>query len=290
MTGTTVLKNEQELLDQLELRKKMMDKIEVLEKVKDLILLPNTELMTTKMLADYFEVEFKTIEKTIQRNKEELVINGLSMMKHSDIKGLVNSDTMSELKISPRGSNIFTKRTVLNIAMLLRDSNIAKEIRTALLDQQDVITDEQKISSITRKQELQLAILGASSEMDTLLAIKAYDDYINRHASNKEKAYDTFMDGSNAQTFNEVAKTLNIGEQTLFNILKEKKILFYRGSSLVPYQKYIDNGNFIVKQKSTMRSGKNINYAQTLVTAKGVRSLSKVLHHIGYYKNKKVNQ
>lgn len=106
----------------------------------------------------------------------------------------------------------------------------------------------------------------------------------------KEEAYDTFIDGSNAQTLNEVAKTLNIGEQTLFNILKSKNILFYQGRSLVPYQRYIDNGNFIVKQKSVLRSGKNINYAQTLVTAKGVKSLSKVLHHIGYYEDKKVNQ
>src|SRR5690606_22311031 len=60
----------------------------------------------------------------------------------------------------------------------------------------------------------------------------------------KAEAYDTFMDASNLQPMNDVAKCLGIGRNKLFAFLREKKII---RSNNTPYQEYIDRGYFAVK-------------------------------------------
>ncbi|MEG6613726.1 phage antirepressor KilAC domain-containing protein [Pseudoclostridium thermosuccinogenes] len=90
----------------------------------------------------------------------------------------------------------------------------------------------------------------------------------------KAQAYDTFIDGSNLQTMNDVAKCLGIGRNKLFGLLREKKII---RSNNTPYQEYIDRGYFEVKEKPIKMGDASINYAQTYVTAKGVAYISKVI-------------
>jgi len=90
----------------------------------------------------------------------------------------------------------------------------------------------------------------------------------------KAQSYDQFMDGSNLQTMNDVAKCLGIGRNKLFALLKQKKIL---RSNNTPYQEYIDRGYFEVKEKPIKMGDASINYAQTFVTAKGVDYISKLI-------------
>jgi len=90
----------------------------------------------------------------------------------------------------------------------------------------------------------------------------------------KAEAYDAFMDGSNLQTMNDVAKCLGIGRNKLFKFLREHKIM---RANNTPYQEYIDRGYFEVKEKPIQMGDSVINYAQTFVTAKGVDYLRKVL-------------
>lgn len=90
----------------------------------------------------------------------------------------------------------------------------------------------------------------------------------------KAEAYDTFMDGSNLQSMNDVAKCLGIGRNKLFALLREKKII---RSNNTPYQEYIDRGYFEVKEKPIKMGESVINYAQTFVTPKGVDYISKLI-------------
>jgi Uncharacterized phage-encoded protein len=64
---------------------------------------------------------------------------------------------------------------------------------------------------------------------------------------------------TNAQTIAEVAKVLQTGRDRLFRWLRREGILKYNN---VPYQEYIDQGYFIVKDHGR--------YVQTLVQSKGV--------------------
>ncbi|NLZ52606.1 MAG: hypothetical protein GX892_05580 [Thermoanaerobacteraceae bacterium] len=90
----------------------------------------------------------------------------------------------------------------------------------------------------------------------------------------KAEAYDTFMDGSNLQTMNDVAKCLGIGRNKLFKFLREHKIM---RANNTPYQEYIDRGYFEVKEKPIQMGDSVINYAQTYVAAKGVDYIRKLL-------------
>ncbi len=130
------------LLEDKDLRTRNLNRIDVLEKVGSLLLLPSTEFATTQQVATFFEVNLETIQKLIQRNKEELVNSGLISLKGQQLKELKETIEKLEfgamdIKSIPKKVTILTvlpKRAILNIGMLLRDSEVAKRLREALLD------------------------------------------------------------------------------------------------------------------------------------------------------------
>jgi len=283
------------------LREKYMDKLEVLDKAKKIVTLPNTELMTTKMVAEWYEVEFKTIEKLIQRNVDELTENGMLFMKYSEIKDKVNSDTMSELKISHRGTYVFSKRALLNVGMLLRDSVIARRVRAALLDQQEELTDEQKIKGIDEEERLLLNIIRAKDDLEKALAIREYDEYKNRHIKQLEEqlekqkpmvdAWGQFLNSNGAYTFTEVAKMIStranemygvnikISAQALTNYLRLKGVLSKNKS----HGKYTNHPNrgyedyFNVTDVPVDKGNKSFHTTTTKVKPNGVQFIYKLL-------------
>jgi len=90
----------------------------------------------------------------------------------------------------------------------------------------------------------------------------------------KAQAYDTMLSGDNAQTMAEVAKFLGTGRNRLFDILREQRVLL---PNTLPYQEYLDRGYFKVRQVPVKRSQGVMNKTQTLVTAKGVDFIHKLL-------------
>jgi len=107
-------------------------------------------------------------------------------MKYSEIKDQVNCENFSHLKISRQGTNIFSKRAVLNIGMLLRDSEIAKRVRSALLDLEEITTNEQKTISIDKEKELLLNIITAETKEHQAITLNEYRQYYNRHIKQLE--------------------------------------------------------------------------------------------------------
>lgn len=67
-----------EIIESKELRESMIDQVGVLEKVKDLLLLGNSEYATVKQVADYYEVSLETIQSLVKNNREELTSNGFA--------------------------------------------------------------------------------------------------------------------------------------------------------------------------------------------------------------------
>lgn len=129
-----------------ELRETCMEQVDALEKVKKLFLIPGMEVMTTKQVAEYFQVDSETIQKVYQRNKAELDLAGATLKSLADFeldkapvqsnKRGVTTFQISEgnyIEVSNRGVKCFTQKAILRIAMLLRDSEIAKEVREQLI-------------------------------------------------------------------------------------------------------------------------------------------------------------
>ena len=90
----------------------------------------------------------------------------------------------------------------------------------------------------------------------------------------KAEAHDRFISGENLQTMAQVAKALGTGRNRLFKFLREQKILM---SNNMPYQQYIDRGYFEVKETPKELGGRQINFTQTYVTAKGVDFIFRLL-------------
>jgi anti-repressor protein len=90
----------------------------------------------------------------------------------------------------------------------------------------------------------------------------------------KVEAHDKFISGENYQKMGQVAKVLGVGRNKLFAFLRENKI--FMGDN-TPYQRYIERGYFVVKEKPIEMGSQVINKPQTFVTSKGVDYISKLL-------------
>lgn len=101
----------------------------------------------------------------------------------------------------------------------------------------------------------------------------------NKLMAPKAEMYDILLSADNAQTMTEVAKVFGMGRNKLFSLLREKKILMTGGPKHnLPYQRYIDNDYFEVREVTTIRGEQNINVSQTLVAAKGLDLIAKTLN------------
>jgi hypothetical protein len=121
------------LLESRALRASVSTRTEALDRVKVLALLPDGLHLTTRMVAAYFEVSENVLYSLIQRHREELEGNGLHVLKGQAAANFVTCN-MKGMQVSGRGVTIYPRRAVLNIAMLLRDSSVAREVRSHLLD------------------------------------------------------------------------------------------------------------------------------------------------------------
>ena len=136
---------ELDLIENQDIREKMISNVSVLEKVKDLLLLGDSEFATTQQVADYYEVGLEAIKTLSVNNREELLNNGLKDLTCKETKEFLGSCsiqlanfrgyfTADGIKMNNKNNLLFSKRAILNVGMLLRDSKIAKEVRSRLLD------------------------------------------------------------------------------------------------------------------------------------------------------------
>lgn len=119
-------------------------------------------MATREQVAKFYGVDHNTIKWTVNSHREELESDGMRHMKYSEIKGLINLtlnlELMKELGIGKVGANIFTKRAILRVGMLLRDSEVAKEVRTQLLNIEEHTAAEVKTYEIDYEQDLHLKL------------------------------------------------------------------------------------------------------------------------------------
>lgn len=126
---------ESALIESKSLRESVIENIHVLEKVKKLSALPSTTSCSIDLAAEYFDVPKDTIKTVIKLNREELEEDGLRILKGKQLRSL------KDLSVISRNTPMFTvipRRAMLRIGMLLRDSEVAKQLRTFLLNIEEV--------------------------------------------------------------------------------------------------------------------------------------------------------
>ena len=146
-----------------EQRQQFASRIEVLEKVKAIMLVPQLCMATTEQVAEYFGVPVETIYTNFRRNQKELEANGCEVLspKQIEAQNFQNESSVQDTKntkifcidncvfqVNNRGTRFYTPRAILCMAMLLRDSDVAAEIRTQLLNLVEAAPAEIKVANI----------------------------------------------------------------------------------------------------------------------------------------------
>ncbi|WP_037730742.1 restriction endonuclease [Streptomyces roseochromogenus] len=123
--------NESVLLESKTLRGSVLDRTEVLDRVKTLSLLPDEMHVTTAMVAAYFGVTVEAIRALVHDHRAELEGNGYRVLTGTELSDFKQ---LSGIQSRTGSLALFPRRAVLNVAMLLRDSEVARQVRVYLLD------------------------------------------------------------------------------------------------------------------------------------------------------------
>lgn len=273
------------MVDNHDLRNELIARTEVLDKVKKLLLIPEMNCMTIRQVADYYEVDIDTLKKCCKRNKDEIILDGVvtktprvfkDLLKGQDVPLVQNQtnlviqiDDNTRLEIPNRGIKCFSKRAVLRIGMLLRDSEIAQEVRTQLLNIVEHTAEEKPellTQDIDDEEKLQAAIgkaFATGDIMEFATAVQAYTAFQRRHidrieTSNKLLTAEV-LHISDRKMFNRVmrkfASTLHISFGVAFSMLYKQLSYRYgidlkkRGDRKTPYIQYIKDDEWDKVQK-----------------------------------------
>ena len=91
----------------------------------------------------------------------------------------------------------------------------------------------------------------------------------------KVESFDSFINAEGYQKMNDVAKALGYGRNKLYEFLRSKEVLMKNNT---PYQRFINQGYFVVKENPINKGGFIENHIQTYVTSKGVDYIHKIIN------------
>lgn len=143
-------------------RQNILNNAQAVEKIQSYVgltglLYEGEYLFTSKMVANFFQVDLSTIKRTLENFEDEIKHNGYRVLKGQKLKGfkdLFGSLLTSDEDIPQRGINdplltqsidnqsykrlkglaVFNFRAFLNVGMLLTQSDNAKMLRSRILD------------------------------------------------------------------------------------------------------------------------------------------------------------
>lgn len=121
-------------------RQNILNNPYALEKLQNSLDLPALEfegeqMMTRQQVADFFEVDDRTIDRYLLANEAELRHNGYVLMRGNRLKNMqLQFATVINVGSKTTQLGVFTLRAVLNLAMLMVESERARALRARILD------------------------------------------------------------------------------------------------------------------------------------------------------------
>ena len=165
------MENELMLVESKTMREQMVCKVneerigEILNKVKGLILLPDGTNVTTEMVASFYEVDKELINYHIKANKSELESDGLKVIKGQELKEfknfLTDGGSLHQSFVGDRATSLtlIPRRAILRLGMLIEKSEIAKQVRTYLLDVEENTKVEDKLIALAQDSNNSIILL-----------------------------------------------------------------------------------------------------------------------------------
>ncbi|MFI8942666.1 hypothetical protein [Streptomyces syringium] len=133
--------SEQVLIESRTMRAQTATRVDVLDKVKALALLPDNTHATTELVASYFEVDIEAVKSLVKDHRAELTENGFRVLAGEELRSFKD---LCGIDSKARALATFSRRTILNAGQLLRDSDVARKVRTYLLEVEERTTPQQR--------------------------------------------------------------------------------------------------------------------------------------------------
>lgn len=116
-------------------RDALADRTDVLDKVGAFRTLPDGMHLSTEMVCAFYGSDREAVLKLVQRNRDELDSDGFRIVRRSEVVDILSMtpDELGMPRTAPSMS-LFPRRAVLRVGMLLRDSDVARQVRDMLLD------------------------------------------------------------------------------------------------------------------------------------------------------------
>lgn len=122
-------------------RQNILNNSLALQKAEEILKVPgfyfeDTFYFTNSQLATFFEVDIRTIERLVEAHKTELTENGYHTLRGEKLAKFKENAFATDTNVGSKVTqlSISSFRTLLNFAMLLTNSDIAKQVRNTLLD------------------------------------------------------------------------------------------------------------------------------------------------------------
>ncbi|MYV26344.1 hypothetical protein GQ649_03920 [Rhodococcus sp. DSM 6344] len=180
-------------------RDELATRTDVLDKVGVLRTLPDDMHVLTEMVADFYEVPTGTVRALVLDNRAEIDEDGYRVVT----RGAFEESYPKQLTSSASRIALFPRRAVLRVGMLLRDSEVAKKVRTYLLDTEGDATvtflipknlpDALRLAADqaerAERAELEAKVLSARVEKDAPLVAKAEAHSVSDNAAVNRQIY-----------------------------------------------------------------------------------------------------
>lgn len=223
-------------------RDQLASHTDVLRRVKAFCQLPTDTHIPTELVARFYGVPVDTVKSLVKYNREELAANGYAVLARSDFAG--SNFDLSNIDPRARQIAVFSLRAVLNVGMLLRDSEVAKEIRTRLLDIHQEHAESHRVPDLSTPEGV--AYMAAMFH-DTANKYLALSNEMKVVGPKAEK-YDNFLSAAGDYDVNEAAKVIQragieIGEDRLWETLRMIRWIYkdHKGKPRA-YQTAIEKG------------------------------------------------
>lgn len=165
------------------MRAQTIGRVDVLDKVKALALLPDGMHATTEMVASYYEVPLTTIDSVVEGHRAELESNGRQVLRGQSLRDFATPfGGAAKLGLSSKARSLalFNRKAILNVGQLLKESAIARQVRTYLLEVEEQATPQQKATAIEKAAEAE-AQLRAIEVLSRIEGNSSYARSISRH-------------------------------------------------------------------------------------------------------------
>ena len=163
-------------------------------------------VLTKQMVADFYGVDIRTISRYIENHQEELEHNGYFLCKGKSLKEF-KLRYVQDIDVPNNTPQIglFDFRSFLNIGMLLTESEMAKQVRSMMLDIVIAVINE-KTGGGTKyinRRDRNYLVSAVSEENYHQKLTDSIRDYVDGHKTYK---YSTIMDMIYKAVFCEKAK------------------------------------------------------------------------------------